>query len=340
MGQGSFAGLAPGAGRGPDGRLPRASRWCRAGPRWSTPAPVGSAINTVGSSVMRNNFWRMRDAGADRARNAGAGGDERDGRRRPQPTTPSPTAWSRHLPSGHRATYGQVAAAAALLHAAGQRAAGARHAAPSSARPLPRQDIPSKVDGSASYGIDVRLPGMVYAVDQALPELGGTLAATPRARRGAGGGAASAWSPAPAAAPSGRQRQRGGRGGPNTWDAWQAAKRLTRDVERCRPTPRAEHRAVPGRRAGPADHGHALRRRRAPTRRARCTPWRPAPPSPATALARADTRVRRRQLHAALRVARLHGSAQLHGRLRARRALRRLGADAGRAQRAGAGAWR
>ena len=30
-------------------------------------------------------------------------------------------------------------------------------------RDLPRVDVPSKVDGSAKYGIDVRLPGMVYA---------------------------------------------------------------------------------------------------------------------------------------------------------------------------------
>src|SRR5262249_15254066 len=38
---------------------------------------------------------------------------------------------------------------------------------------LPRTDIPSKVDGSARYGLDVRVPGMVYAVVARCPVFGG-----------------------------------------------------------------------------------------------------------------------------------------------------------------------
>jgi isoquinoline 1-oxidoreductase beta subunit len=42
-------------------------------------------------------------------------------------------------------------------------------------RSIPRVDIPSKVDGSAEFGIDVRVPGMVYAVVARCPTFGGRL---------------------------------------------------------------------------------------------------------------------------------------------------------------------
>ncbi len=38
---------------------------------------------------------------------------------------------------------------------------------------LPRMDIPAKVDGSAKFGLDVRVPGMVYAVVARCPVFGG-----------------------------------------------------------------------------------------------------------------------------------------------------------------------
>jgi isoquinoline 1-oxidoreductase beta subunit len=38
--------------------------------------------------------------------------------------------------------------------------------------PMPRLDVPAKVDGSATFGIDVRLPGMVYAAVVHSPVLG------------------------------------------------------------------------------------------------------------------------------------------------------------------------
>ena len=38
-----------------------------------------------------------------------------------------------------------------------------------------RKDTPAKVDGSAIYGIDVRLPGMLYAALAQPPTLGGSV---------------------------------------------------------------------------------------------------------------------------------------------------------------------
>src|ERR1700733_8299234 len=40
-------------------------------------------------------------------------------------------------------------------------------------KPLPRLDTPGKVDGSAEFGLDVQLPGMLYAVVALSPTLGG-----------------------------------------------------------------------------------------------------------------------------------------------------------------------
>jgi isoquinoline 1-oxidoreductase beta subunit len=77
---------------------------------------------------------------------------------------------------GRTATYGQLAEAAAkmpvpkdvtLKDPAQFRLIG---------KPLARLDTAGKVDGSAEFGIDVRLPGMLYAVIALSPTLGGKVA--------------------------------------------------------------------------------------------------------------------------------------------------------------------
>lgn len=45
-------------------------------------------------------------------------------------------------------------------------------------KPIPRTDIADKVNGKAQFGIDVRVPGMVYAAVKQSPVFGGTLKST------------------------------------------------------------------------------------------------------------------------------------------------------------------
>lgn len=50
---------------------------------------------------------------------------------------------------------------------------------------LPRTDIPAKVNGSAVFGVDVQVPGMVFAAVVHCPTLGGTVASMPASAKNA-----------------------------------------------------------------------------------------------------------------------------------------------------------
>lgn len=182
MGQGSVQGLAQILAE--DLMVnPARVRIAQGGPTMLNPAPVGAAINTVGSGVTRNNFWRLRDAGAIARETLVQAAMNRHGDlgRSSYSVLDGVVIHS----SGARYSYGQLAPAAALL------------TPPASAPLVPdaqlrwigqameRQDIPSKVDGSACYGLDVRLPGQVFAVIKHCPTFGGKLAATPAKPGGA-----------------------------------------------------------------------------------------------------------------------------------------------------------
>ena len=78
-----------------------------------------------------------------------------------------------HAASNRRATYGELALKAATLpvptdvplkQAKDHKLVG---------KPVPRIDTPSKVNGTAEYGIDFRLPGMKYALLARCPVIGG-----------------------------------------------------------------------------------------------------------------------------------------------------------------------
>jgi isoquinoline 1-oxidoreductase beta subunit len=81
-----------------------------------------------------------------------------------------------HAPSNRRLTYGQLASKASaqpiptdvpLKQAKDYQIVG---------KAVPRLDTPSKVDGTATFGIDFRVPGMKYAVLARCPVIGGKVA--------------------------------------------------------------------------------------------------------------------------------------------------------------------
>ncbi|MDQ3272063.1 MAG: molybdopterin-dependent oxidoreductase, partial [Pseudomonadota bacterium] len=75
-------------------------------------------------------------------------------------------------PSGKSAHYGELARFAAATPP-GKVTLKERKDWKLIGRSAPRRDIPDKVDGSARFGIDVRLPGMLYASIRQCPMLGG-----------------------------------------------------------------------------------------------------------------------------------------------------------------------
>ena len=79
-----------------------------------------------------------------------------------------------HIPSKRSATYGELASAAAQLKAPAEITLKAPEQWTLIGKPLKRFDIPAKCDGTAVYGIDVRVPGMLYAAIVQCPVFGGT----------------------------------------------------------------------------------------------------------------------------------------------------------------------
>lgn len=225
MGQGSFSGLAQILAEDLMVDYARVVT-VQGGPTLAVPAPVGTAINTVGSGVTRNNYWKLRDAAASARETLVAAAMAR----KSDPVRANFVVANgivTHTPSGTALTYGQVAAEAALRVPSTGAALVPDSAFRSIGRTLPRVDIPAKVDGSAKYGIDVQLPGMVYAVVRHCPTFGGKLARMPATPSGM-----LAVVPLNVSAGTGRGTEVTGNVnavavvGPNTWDTWQAAKRL------------------------------------------------------------------------------------------------------------------
>ncbi|MBT9488933.1 MAG: xanthine dehydrogenase family protein molybdopterin-binding subunit [Rubrivivax sp.] len=224
MGQGSFQGL--GQVLAEDLMVdPRRIRLVQGGPTMASPAPIGTAINTVGSGVTRNNFWKLRDASAIARETLVMAAMNRHG-----DTTRANYSVAdgviTHAPSGTTYRYGSVADDAGRLTPPASATLVPDAEFKSIGQPLPRQDIPAKVDGSAQYGLDVRLPGMVYAVIKH-GAFGSTLAATPAVPPGM-----LAVVPTTVVTASARGTEKVGAinalavVGPNTWDTWRAANAL------------------------------------------------------------------------------------------------------------------
>ena len=80
-----------------------------------------------------------------------------------------------HSSSGRTARYGELAFEAATLSVPTSPRFKPRQDYKIIGRSVPRLDIPAKVTGAMQYGIDVHLPGMIYATVKAAPVHGGRL---------------------------------------------------------------------------------------------------------------------------------------------------------------------
>jgi len=76
-------------------------------------------------------------------------------------------------PGGKKATYGQMAEAASKQPVPEKPSIKAAKDFRVVGKRIPRLDVPAKVNGTAEFGIDVKLPGMVYASLEQCPVIGG-----------------------------------------------------------------------------------------------------------------------------------------------------------------------
>src|SRR3989449_1349520 len=167
MGQGSQTGLAMILAEELEADWPT----IRLGPVPENPAGWSRIMRTGGSNGIRSSWEPLRKAGAaarEMLVRAAAQAWKVD-----RSTCRAEKGAVIHVPSGRRLTYGSLAARAAALpvptdaplkDAKDFRLVGTR---------VTRLDTPSKVDGSAQFGIDVKVPGMLVASIERSPVLGG-----------------------------------------------------------------------------------------------------------------------------------------------------------------------
>jgi isoquinoline 1-oxidoreductase beta subunit len=79
-------------------------------------------------------------------------------------------------PGGKKATYGELAEAASKLPVPKDVKLKEHKASRYVGKPVNRLDTPAKVDGTAEFGLDVKLPGMLYASLAQCPVIGGKVA--------------------------------------------------------------------------------------------------------------------------------------------------------------------
>jgi len=132
-------------------------------------ALLGAQI-TGGSTSVRNGFDRLRVAGAqvrEMLVQAAAATWKVDA------SAVRAESGMLYGPGGRTSTYGQMAQAASRLPVPEKPALKAPKDFRIVGKATRRLDTPSKVNGTAEFGIDVRLPGMVYAAITQCPVIGG-----------------------------------------------------------------------------------------------------------------------------------------------------------------------
>src|SRR5437762_4063719 len=135
-------------------------------------ALLGGPQLTGGSTSVRDGWEKLRTAGAQvREMLISAAADEWKVDRS---TLKAENGWVIG-PKGKKATYGQLAAAASKLPVPDKVALKDPKDFRIVGKPTRRLDTPSKVNGTAEFGIDVKLPGMVVASLEQCPVIGGSV---------------------------------------------------------------------------------------------------------------------------------------------------------------------
>jgi isoquinoline 1-oxidoreductase beta subunit len=128
-------------------------------------------MNTVGSRGVATSWQRLQQAGASARVRLVSAAAQRWGVAAADCVAANGAV--SHKASGRVLTYGKLAADAAKVTLSAEPAIKPFDQYKLIGKSLPRLDTPVKLDGSAKYGIDTRLPGMVYAAVMSSPVFGG-----------------------------------------------------------------------------------------------------------------------------------------------------------------------
>src|SRR6204780_513730 len=130
-------------------------------------------MNSNGSRSVRASQKKMQQVGASaRERLIAAAAARWNG---PAQECTAASSVVTHNPSGQTLRYGELTADAAKVKLAQEPAIKTPDEFTFIGTPMPRIDVVHKIDGSAKFGIDAQLPGMVFAAINACPVAGGKL---------------------------------------------------------------------------------------------------------------------------------------------------------------------
>jgi len=136
---------------------------------------IYQSLRTGGSGGVANTFTPMRQVGAQaREMLITAAAQQWKAKRRDCRAENGTVV---HAPTNRRVSYGELVEVASELPLINPDEVTLKQSKDFRliGKPIPRTDVPSKVDGSAAFGIDVRVPDMLFAVIARCPFFGGKL---------------------------------------------------------------------------------------------------------------------------------------------------------------------
>ena len=149
------------------------TEWAPADRRYGNPS-FGGSQTTAGSNSTRGMWRLLREAGASARAMLVTAAAQTWGVAENTLTTEKGEVV--HAASGRRVNYGALADRAATVPVPAKVALKDPKAFRLLGQPLPRLDVPSKVNGTAEFGIDVQRPGMLVARVVRCPVFGGSVA--------------------------------------------------------------------------------------------------------------------------------------------------------------------